>query len=460
MQKSIQASITALSNTQSLFNITDELIDQNVFMQFQVAPGPFPKNIHVIGFLLYLPKSTFEMFRNLTDGTLRENLFRPDLDTYYKNSPNNTFYPLIMVAPDTPEFLSTIGVDSGRDSRIEKIQKAIDTKQVIATSRINFPDVLIGGRGVSMYKAVFSRIYGDLAGLVTITIEPSELLNDAFGTSVEDWYISLRDANDSQPTQFLYNTKTDVTNLEQDVKFLNLFEVQSTEYVAFADRTWSLTFVATENYIQKNSQSFSKYIGIITSMIVMLVALGCCVVLFFGRRLLNAHRLRVASKERIKHLNNNQSKLRVLFKRIMAQEERTNSILNALTDVIIVLDNNGRVIRTNNAFDTVFRFPNEMLEKGLMIGSIITDAPDNFFRNECRFDTKCTDGFEQKVSCNVTVTCLRDRERHTSVLIEAIIGDQGKQDGDEESYLVVLQLEQPTMMAAGVSTEDGTDVSE
>jgi PAS domain-containing protein len=205
--------------------------------------------------------------------------------------------------------------------------------------------------------------------------------------------------------------------------------------VAFYDRLWTVTFTPTDSFLTAHN-TIEKYIGIIVCCIVFLILMGGCIVVFFIKRMHRIAQSRLRGIAQIGALKEKQSGLNDLLRRIMAQEQRARATIDAIPDIVIMLDHSGCIVHSNSTFDELFCFDELTLQKGIFIGTAFPDTEFGFFRNIGPNDVLST---KAKTTHGCFPAELRVRKLGTSGRQESLVMNMDCMTQEEEAYIVIAR---------------------
>ncbi|KAL0490827.1 hypothetical protein AKO1_009640 [Acrasis kona] len=450
---------SALAKTSFLFSILDLRVTYDQFKQFSavsIAEGSdMTPYIYAIVFL------------NFTSNNDRKSLIKEKEQEGYKNfdikvqdedtnklvpsAVRDIYLPALMIYPLNDVTIPTMGFDHLSDPiRSNIINCAISTKSICMSQRVVLPT---GDYGISLYYHVTTKRNNTRlgSGIMTVALKLDNLIT-SMNSFIKFDEICLT-VIDRTTNSFLYSSDPGI--LDENNKNPTILKTQPKDITitysinrTIVGHVWEFNFGYYPRMIGViSSTSQLKYIGMITSNAIMFFFISA-VLIFYGLfRIYQSQRIRSENKRRISELNMDQNKLTALFKRIMVSEEKTNHILDALDDIILVLDSQGVVLRTNNSFDETFNLPYEDLSDISLI-NILPNLPQDFYKVNGALSTQALNTSGHSISCMVMSKCLRKNIQSTSVeefmTIDLDRDTKTVKSELDEAYLVIIRRDKRT----------------
>jgi PAS domain-containing protein len=363
-------------------------------------------------------------------------------------APESVYYPYIQAFPYS-HLAGNLGFDVGSESiRRSALLKSIATVMPASTSRI-FIASRVGeiSPGAIIYQAYTndsnpSQVIGLTFGSVVFSLFMPVALT-TMSSNLDKIIVTAFDVTDANATTLLYSTVTE-QQLAQFGINTELSNISATEMLTihnnapfklftsaqFADRSWQISFAATNSYIE-SYRTNEKWIALFIPLLFTMVLVS--IIILFSKGLQFSFFLRQVSKERVRLLENNQHRLTTLLDKISLQEQKTRSTIDAIPDFLVVISATGRIVRTNNSFDRVFCFQDNDMEKGVYVSTIFRSLEPLFFTKMSTIDTIETEATTRfgkiipvQVSANLVTPSVLIRENSTL-------------DDKEEAYIIVAK---------------------
>jgi len=300
--------------------------------------------------------------------------------------------------------------------------------------------------GVSLYSAV-TDLNGTWVGIASVTIRIDELMVNAIPElASRGVYAAVFDLNytSSDSTQgFIVTTQPGPNNTTLITAAQNNITMQQAEFLetgtfSFFDRLYSVVLIPTSSYINSFS-SIQKWVPVIVSSILTLILVGICISIMFIRRMNKARKQRAESKNQMKKLRENQDNLRKLLNRIASQEHKARATINAIRDVVIVINRAGRILHTNKAFDKLFVYSEMELERGIQISSLFPDLGEDFFTAVTvdSVQTVARSRFGISFPMEIVVECLDMVDNSIISSVDSVSKAAEENENDVEAYVIV-----------------------
>jgi CHASE1-domain containing sensor protein len=140
--------------------------------------------------------------------------------------------------------------------------------------------------------------------------------------------------------------------------------------VLVGGRTWSVTFVPSAQYIF-DYRGWEKWISLFSSLVIAIILM--LIISIIIKRMQHKARVHQLNRERV-------DTLRQYLDQISSQEQQMRSTLDAIPDLIIVIDSQGKILQTNASFDRIFTNMTEnKLREGVYVTSLLCELPPKFF---------------------------------------------------------------------------------
>jgi CHASE1-domain containing sensor protein len=449
INKGYQSTRNTLAALQSLFNVTDSQINTYTqFLPFVYATGTFPEYIYALVHMYAVPDADRDAF----EAKIRT--LGPQYTNYYIYakaangsdipSPHSiaVHYPVVEVAPWSPEFWSSIGYDHySAPPRAQAINNAFNTREPSATSKVTFVTTT-AVPGCAVYAPIFDFYNQSVhSGIAESAVLIGDLIQQAMTDLSSQVNINVIDMNATDPdTSFLYNSElgTSIT-FNQSSQYINEQPFYVNQTIRFYDRIWSVTFMPTDSFMAAHN-TVEKYIGIIVSSIVFLILMGGCIILFFIKHMQRIVQSRQKGIAQIGALKEKQTGLNDLLRRITVQEQRARATIDAIPDIVILLDYSGRIVHSNSTFDELFGFDETTLQKGVFIGTAFPDTEFGFFRNIDGDDvvTTMAKTIHGRFQAEIKVRRLGNVRRQESSQ-KSLVMEMDRINQEEEAYIVIAK---------------------
>jgi PAS domain-containing protein len=309
-------------------------------------------------------------------------------------------YYNILVFTYPPSVLSSVfGLNTSYNRKNVSLAKSIATGQDVATGVTN---LISSNAFFTAGVLVFSPVFypnGSISGFLDIAFRADTLINTAIQNLDSTTFVIIRDLSANIPLGdiplvFVSASLNQAYSLARindtyvnpaQLTYIDCAQIQaSSQFTAegnlsFADRTWSLTLVTTPTYAFAFVDNI-KWVALVISLIIAVITEAFVVIAFFYRRMVYSKKLQELSRDKVVALQGSQKKMKAMLRRLTVQETRTRSTIDIITDFICVITENGKIIHTNEVFDSIFQFNEQKWKNGVMIGDVLTKLGNNFFK--------------------------------------------------------------------------------
>ncbi|KAL0488507.1 hypothetical protein AKO1_008755 [Acrasis kona] len=309
--------------------------------------------------------------------------------------------------------------------------------------------------GILVYAPVIknNKTVGFIGGSFRVTklLESSALLDPGQGLALIDPQVNntvltvLTDGIETQKGAENY-TYIDVQELLANSKFHS-----SDNEVVFYNRRYQVVYFTTvfkDNYFQ--------IIPPVVASFVFLVGIAILIFSCAYRRMVVVKRVQEVTKSRIDVLENHRSKLSSLLKKSIKSETKARTIINAIPDLVVVINNIGKILQSNNSFDHVYSYNEQEWENGILIQTLLPELAPNFYEgmndsNIVRTNALSRDGTKFFVDVKVSAVVDSDqnptsattpKEPSTSFRFPKDSGG----DEEDECYVLVISRTQCTVI--------------
>lgn len=380
LQKELDKSVLVAVNMKGMFEVMGSNVRLEHFQKFVNTTEVRQKNsgINTIAYVAQVQESqipAFEAEIRANYGPLYENYTVFDLNQAFERVPLPSMpYHTPLVFSD-PMIDLIVGYDIGASVsfKFEALEKARHTLQPVATSKTYFT---VPGQGeepvCEMYVPVMED-NGQIQGFSGVAFFIGKMVDAAFSEMVLKQvkvYLLDDDVHDAaSDAQYLYST-TGEKNPDAGRRAISRAQFTSSHNVYMADRKWRAVFAPTSAFLTSN-EGYEKWIGLFVP-IVACVILSFVLALFIKGFEYSAN-MRAMEKDRVHILESAQQKLQKLLNSIATQEKKTRTIIDTLTDAVIVTDEHGRLLQANNSFEKMFGI-NETVLHNHSIENIFVNA--------------------------------------------------------------------------------------
>lgn len=339
--------------------------------------------------------------------------------------PIQTVYNIVVEVTPLEGYQNVLGFDFSSDpSRMVAVNKALATG-ILASSQKSIINRLNGSIvGTPWVIPVYAD--GDTnpaTGFTVTVIATDTLITSALGQFMQNLVISVYDVTpdvvNNTEQSFLWSSVLKSSNSStwtdsQNQILIAAAPFYETGYISYADRTLKVIFLPTTTFINKYATS-SKWIALSVCLIVTIILLCGCVVSFFLKRLIASGKLRMRQKRRYESLKESTQRLNSVLIRVMQHECQLRMTMDAVSDLIVIIADDGRIIHTNARFDLFFQFPQDKFEKGIFIQSLFDNIDNKFYMMLGSTDKIITNmNFEEKI-LPVVITVKKMEEKEPSV---------------------------------------------
>ncbi|KAL0485985.1 hypothetical protein AKO1_012277 [Acrasis kona] len=352
-----------------------------------------------------------------------------------------------------PDNEAVIGTNLGAEpTRNQTLLEVYQSGIPASTAKLTFSKAVGGGVGVTIYAPVIRN--NKTISIQAAAFRIHELLRQVTSLNAGEG-IALYDANDTMNYMSVVTSgypglegRNDVDLKDYEVKsMINGAALhESDNYLVFYNRHWNVVF-----FSYNKSVSYIKIIPLCVILFIMLLAEITLLVMFAYRKISSAKKIQELTKSRVEILEVHRSKLNTLLKQSIRSETKARSIINSLSDLVVVISGRGRIIQCNNSFEKVFSFSNEEFEAGVLIKNIFVNLRDNFYESVGPNDVITTEAklsdrsmiiVEIKVSNMVNDEMNPQTPIATPVAtpnLDASTSFQMTKDEDEESYVLLMR---------------------
>jgi PAS domain-containing protein len=325
------------------------------------------------------------------------------------DDPTREYYNILVFSYPPSVLPSVFGLNTSYNRKNVSLAKSIANGKDVATGVTN----LISSNaffqpGVIVFSPIFYA-NGTISGFIDIAFRADTLITTAIKNLDNNTFVIIRDLSANVPLgdsllvyisaslgqagslagfDSSFTSPQQLTAADCDrIQSASSFVAQSN--LSFVDRTWSMTVVTTPSYLSAFVDN-TKWIALVVSLIIAVVLEAFVVIAFFYRRMVYSKKLQELSREKVTALVGSQKKMKAMLRRLTAQETRTRSTVDIITDFICVITATGKIVHTNEAFDGVFVFNEQKWKSGVMIGDVLTKLGNEFFKNVKRKESMNT----------------------------------------------------------------------
>lgn len=416
------------------------------------VPGNFPKHMTSINIVRIVNATNRNEFianyRALGGLYSNFSFISKSLNQESISDPIQTVYNIVVEVTPLEGYQNVLGFDFSSDpSRMVAINKALATG-ILASSQKTIINRLNGSIvGTPWVIPVYAD--GDtnpITGFTVTVIATETLITSTLGQFMQNLVISVYDVTpdvvNNTEQSFLWTSVQSSSNSSTWTDSQNQILIASapfyeTGYISYADRTLKVIFLPTTAFINEYATS-SKWIALSVCLIVMIILLCGCVVSFFLKRLIASGKLHMLQKKRYESLKESTQGLNNMLIRVMRQESQIRATMDAVSDLIVIIADDGRIIHTNARFDLFFQFPQDKFEKGIFIQSLFDNIDNKFYMTLGSTDKIITNmNFEGK-NLPVVVTVKKMEEKEPSVKGDEEVEVRVDKD-TEAAYIIVIR---------------------
>ncbi|KAL0479931.1 rlmN [Acrasis kona] len=292
----------------------------------------------------------------------------------------------------------------------ETIQQAIRTNTDVVSSRLPlvaegpiyfgvvlFKPVTFEGKVISVLTAGFDTLALIQASSPLLPNEGVAIYDGtgAYLGSVTNRYCGGSDFNEAQ-----------IENAIKDAKI-----VDYTHNVTLRNTSWKVVFFSCHL-----AQSDDKVIPLVACLLSGIFAQIVLVLIYGYRKIIIATRAQQLTRQRVEVLEVHRFKLASLLKKSVRSEEKSRGIINSIPDLVIVINDKGKMMQCNNSFDNYFAYTEKEWKEGIYIQSILVDLQSEFYSS-----------MQPSVSIN-TNALLRDGQKMNVDVKVASMGDKTEEE--------------------------------
>jgi PAS domain-containing protein len=337
---------------------------------------------------------------------------------------------VIQTTPNNAQNRIILGYDNyARPDRQVALAKVIQTRSTAVTGKVTFAGPL-SDPGYLVFSPVITPKNNTMVGATYTGFYFSNMVAASFASSntnsystLNNFVITLYDGQASKTDLQNYLLYSSVTN-DQAKAMIGQSATTVADYQKIVDssydsipltikvgydRNWTVVFSATPQYV-KSMENNDKWIPLIILILSSIFIVS--VVIMFSKRLQYTRTLRDLHKERIQVLEENRVKLQNLLNKIAFQERTTRLINDTVPDFIIVIDDQGKILRTNVSFDSTFNYKLTEYDQGVHISSILKNVPEDTFTKKheavITLETTATTRFNHSLPVQLFIRYLRE----------------------------------------------------
>jgi class 3 adenylate cyclase len=314
VQSALNTTRVFVNAVNSLFTVLDGNVNMTAqYIPFVYADGGFPVFMQRMYYLTNVAPDNINNFTQMMRALPQPEIYAnfTILDANLKPIPNSPNSTQSMYLPITHASLlptAILGYDHYSDpTRKPVIDRALATRATSASAQVLSVNLI--NNVVIQYSPVYSQkqeTLGKLLGIVTPVFFISRVLSTSL-VNFGEVYASVVDLNTTDPTAaFMYNSIQDsgvTITAERNRKMIQDSPLYINTTVTFADRTWRITFLPREVFLNMYYNSFNKWIGTIVAIALWVTSFGVCVFLIFFTRLRATAKDREASDNKIRILS-------------------------------------------------------------------------------------------------------------------------------------------------------------
>ncbi|KAL0478661.1 2 TM domain-containing transmembrane protein [Acrasis kona] len=370
-----------------------------------------------------------------------------------RNSNNNTQMDVVrpeyfLVAQNIPfPLLSAInvGASPGRNITLNTVRS---TGAISVTTKVSIIGVP-GQSGTLVYAPVIKN--NVTVGFVGTSLVTTNLLKSSSSLGLNEGLVMFDlDGSVMAVVTNGFNIPKigDDYSLDEVQSFINNVPLSNGENnVTLYNRRFKIVYFHTEKTV-----NYLKIVPLGVCLFVALLTICILVFISFYRRFVVSKRIQEVTRNRIEVLENHRAKLSSLLKKSIKSEAKASGIINAIRDIVVVIDISGRIMQSNKSFDKLFEFSEREWSEGVLLSSIIKDLPPLFFADAKDEDikTKLTLRDESSFEVEIMVSSLSIEDfTKKEALPEPAIPTPNNQttknqrfefaESGEESYVILIR---------------------
>jgi PAS domain-containing protein len=323
--------------------------------------------------------------------------------------------------------------------RKASILKAYETDRPAASTKLLLRRDGSNSPGVNIYR-VLTNATDHMTGLVSYALRVDQLVLTAIpelgdeGIFCAIFDLDAPDVDDG----YIVNTQTSIngtimTAAQNNATLENvLYSVEGV--FMFVDRRYRIVLYPSPLFEEKNSPKNLKWFALGGTWVTVAFLLGLVAILFLTLRV---HHARKEQKEatiaKLVQVKENQKSLKSLLNRIATQEYTTRATINAIDDIVLVVGGTGKILQSNTAFDRVFKYNVQEMERGVYLKNLFVQLPERFYTSTIGIyiDTVVKFRFGNEEPIEIIVKSLRSEQLETGSELDV------DDDEDTKSYVVV-----------------------
>jgi len=359
LQKELDKSVLIAINIKGLFEVMP-LVQYSNFEAFINTTEVRSRNpgINTIAYCPQVKKADITTFENEIRTSLGGNyenftIFDMDASFTHVPLPDMTLYTPLLFSDPFISFLIGYDIGASVSFKLDAINRARASQKSAATSKTYFTVPGLGERPVcEMYCPVLQN--GEIKGFSGVAFFISTMVDAAFSdyvlSQVEVYLMDDDVADVNTDAHYLYSTTGELNYLAAK-KAISRASFSVSQTVFMADRQWKAVFLPTKGFLRSN-EGYEKWIALFVPLVVCVIL--SFVLALFVKGFEYSAKMREMAKERVVILETAQQKLQNLLDSIATQEKKTRTIINTLTDAVIVTDEHGKLLKINNSFEKMF----------------------------------------------------------------------------------------------------------
>jgi CHASE1-domain containing sensor protein len=283
------------------------------------------------------------------------------------------YYPYYMVLPESLQTINN-GFDAGSD----EVRRAALFKSLAIGDIASSSVTLLTGQNVS--GIVTYRWFPSTTYYSNVVFRLDVLLAQGLSeTTLNNYYVQFYDLT-SSTNDFWYSTIKSSQNPYPSTPVSNLTAAQHRSMMANAPLSAITNITVANRVIQAvfipvstQSQQYQKWLGLSLSLA---AGFALCILTVIFIRQLHASKLRQeVDHRRIHVLEESSRKVTAVMERLDEQDSRARATLDAIPDMICVIDNTGKILTTNTAFDRDLSYTEI---KNMSIQQVLPELPSNY----------------------------------------------------------------------------------
>ncbi|KAL0484229.1 atpH [Acrasis kona] len=445
-QRQVQAGLYAFAQritaVSSLLKIVDRTIDLDEFDSYvKLLPED---SMSLTGYSVIInrdPQSIYnfeQSIRRLGGSYQNYTVVKNETVSYSKYS-----IPIVLIAPHTNnKYLGNELLD-GLNEYV--INEGIESGQVTYYSTLIYDRGLEQGGWSSIVVMIPTASPYD-RGLVFGGATFRSLIYDSLTDIIDLSKVTFTVSDVTNQAKLLYNSVE--VNKDRDPhkayrEFDSIYEFKVDYNVSFLqDTKWNIKFYTNSRDVDTFFTYHNDNIGIIASSASFIVIMSLIIGLLLIHRLILLYQARGVAKAKIAQIEQTNSTLYMLNKRSARQERNTQIVLDALDQILLVVNATGLILRTNKMFDRVFQIPNEEIQKGISVGTMLPELAFQFYKDDSLSNvhlqtTTVTGKNKIQVRCTVIATSLTGvKPRRDPGMVSA----EKVKSVQEEGFLVVIKI--------------------